>query len=266
MNMKRQTMLFLLFSMSIWVRISAQIFTPVIDETALQFRVKQVDEFFARFNYETDYKGDAPTDKSVETRKKNLLTLFNLDAFTLADKSYSTELTALVDSIIKNNTKIHYEDSTWHAEAISSLTYDGKKYDATFFLRTERKKGVMFRWAIFGIESSMFKQFPAEPKDSISISPADHGLAFMTVPQTLNLNRTAIGTAFTRDYKRNNLNVLDFLLSAGKVVVGPVTKAKFYFDLPYGSFMLERIEKEEGYNQGWLINKINLKSNDEKEK
>lgn len=82
----------------------AQIFTTVINETALQFRVKQIDEFFTRFNYETDYTGkepQSPTDK--EMHRKNLLTLVNLDKFKGDGNEPDSVLNRFVDYVIDKN-------------------------------------------------------------------------------------------------------------------------------------------------------------------
>lgn len=39
----------------------AQFATTFIDETELQFKVKQIDEFMQRFNYDITYDGKKPT-------------------------------------------------------------------------------------------------------------------------------------------------------------------------------------------------------------
>lgn len=246
---------------------SAQIFTTVIDETALQFRVKQIDEFFTRFNYETDYKGDvpkAPSDR--EEHRKNLLTLVNLDKFKNKEGVFDSTLTRFVDYVIDKNIKINYQDTIWEAEVIGSLMFEGKKYDAIFTLKTEKVKDVIYKWVVTGIKSSLFKNFPDKPQSTITISPAEHGIGFMTIPETFNLNKSAVGTAFKRGYQRNNLVVFDYLMSSGKIKMSTITKVLFHFHLKDIDFDVERIEKYHNYNQGWLINSINFKSQNKNEK
>lgn len=260
---------FLLLAISLFLQqnIKAQIFTTVIDENALQFRVKQIDEFFVRFNYETDYKGDSPADPlDKEEQRKNMLTLFNLDNFSNENREIDSTVNKFIDYLIDDKIKIHYEDSTWSAEANSSFLYEGKKYDIVFVLKPERIKGVMFKWVITDIQSSLFAQFPQAPKDSIVISPAEHGISFMTLPETLNLNNLSVGTTYAKGYHRSNLPVFDFLVASGKVKMNAVTKVIYHFHLKDADFDVERIEKEKSYNQGWLINKLNFRKemNDEK--
>lgn len=260
---------FLLLVLSLWLRssINAQIFTTVIDENALQFRVKQIDEFFARFNYETDYKGDKPANPSDrEEQRKNMLTLFNLDDFTNEKHEVDSTVNRFIDYLIDNNIKIHYEDSVWHAEARSSFSCEGKKYDVVFTLKPECIKGVRFKWVITDVLSSFFSLFPQEPKDTITISPAEHGIGFMTLPETINLNKMSVGTLYTKGYQRSNLPVFDFLAASGKIKMNAVTKVVYHFHLKKADFDVERIEKESSYNQGWLISKLNFKEDVENEK
>ena len=238
----------------------AQIFTNVIDETALQFRVKQIDEFFVRFNYETDYKGEKPKlPYSREEHKKNLLTLLNIEKFTNANHQLDSIASKFVDHIIDDSIQIHYEDTTWFSEARGSLVYNGKIRDVTVILKTERIKDVMYKWVVKDIQSSLFSPFPKEPKDSITISPAEHGIGFMTIPETFNLNKASVGTSFAKGYQRHNLIIFDFLMATGKIKMNAITKVIFHFQLKDFDFDVERIEKDTGYNQGWLINKIRKK-------
>ena len=258
--MKKYRLNVLLTFLFVCQLVSAQIFTHVFDENALQFKVKQIDEFFVRFNYETDYKGDKPLDKSdKEAQKKNLLTLFNLDKYSKSNHDVDDIANRFADYIIDNGVKIHYEDTIWCAEAKGTIVSGGKNYDIVFWLKPERVQDVIFRWVITDVESSLFKQFPEHPKDSISISPAEHGIGFITLPETFNLNKSAVGTSFFKGYSRNRLVVFDYLMALGKIKMNPITSVVYHFHLNEADFDVERIEKEKGYNQGWLINKIIIK-------
>lgn len=257
MKVKIERCLLLIVSLMSLQSIHAQIFTTVFDEDALQFRVKQIDEFFARFNYETDYKGEKPNDSAnKEEHRKNLLTLFNLEKFSNEKQELDPILNKFVDYVINNHVKIHYEDTTWCAEAKGSLMFEGKRNDVTFLLKTERTKDVIFRWVVTEVQSPIFNSFPHHSNDSICISPADHGIGFMTLPEMFNYNKASVGTAFAKGYQRDNLVVFDYLMAKGKIKMNAITKVVFHFHLKNIRFDVERIEKDKGYNQGWLINNI----------
>lgn len=249
----------MLFVLSIQ-QVLAQIMTTVIDETALQFRVKQIDEFFTRFNFETDYKGDKPLNDTLkEERVKNMLTLFNLDKYKNPQNEIDSVVYQLIDYVIVNGLSIHYEDSTWYAEAVSSVVYEGKKQPFTYVLKPEQIEKMMYRWVICDVKSPLFLSFKDSQNGKITISPAEHGVAFMSVPETLNLNADKVGTCFAKGYERNNLPIFDFLMFTQKLKVNPITKVIFHFQLGDYTFSVERIEKEQSYNQGWLINDVQLK-------
>lgn len=248
----------MLFILSIQ-QMPAQIMTTVIDETALQFRVKQIDEFFTRFNFETDYKGDKPLSDTIkEERVKNMLTLFNLDKYKNPKNEIDSVVYQLIDYVIDNETSIHYEDSTWYAEAFGSVVFEGKKQPFTYVLKPEQIEKMMYHWVISDVHSPLFSSFEDLQNGKITLSPAEHGVAFMSVPETLNLNADKVGTCFAKGYERNNLPIFDFLMFTKKLKVDPITKVIFHFKLGDYTFSVERIEKEQSYNQGWLINDIQL--------
>lgn len=235
----------------------SQIFTTVIDETALQFRVKQVDEFFQRFNYEVTYTGEQPSDgRNSETGRKNLMTLFNMDKFMDEKHKPNTMMQEFMEYVLAKDVKLHYEDTTWCAEVKTSIICEGKKYNATLTLKTERVKDVIFQWVITDVSSPLFTCFPTKPKGHLSISPASHGTGFISLPESVNLNKTAVATALPQGYKRSVLSAFDYLFASGKAKLGPVTNVVYRFNIGKYAFIVEHIEKAKGYNQGWLINSI----------
>lgn len=255
--MRKKFLSLLLILLFAQCSLNAQIFSTVIDETALQFRVKLIDEFFDRFNYEVDYKNEKPQHPiDKEKRKINFLTLLNLDKFMSSANKLDPLARSFVDYVIDNDEKIAYEDSTWNAEAIGSFIYEKKKYDIVLILKTEHVKNCIYRWVISDIKSSFFKQFPSKPDGSLTIPPSEHGISFISLPEMFNLNKTALACAYEKGYSRNNLVVFDFLMAIGKINMNAITKVVFHFHLKNFDFDVERIEKEKGYNQGWLINKI----------
>ena len=218
--------------------------------------MKQIDEFFTRFNLETNYKGETIKDShKKEEYKKNLLTLLNLEKF-YSNNQIDSIANNFIDYIIENDIKIHYEDTTWYAKVLCSFDYEGKKYEATLKLNTEKIQGFRYKWVIADIDSPFFKNYPIIPEDSIIISPADHGIGFITLPETLNLNNTAVSTTFSKGYSRNYLFIFDYLMTRNKIKIKSIKKVIYHFEVKNYSFDVERIEKNDGYNQGWLINNI----------
>lgn len=98
----------------------AQFAATYIDELELQFKVKQIDEFMQRFNYDITYDGKKPivnkdSIKYKEDRVKNMLTLFNLDNFMGKNKKPTKLASDFIEYAISNNYRLNYADSTWTA-------------------------------------------------------------------------------------------------------------------------------------------------------
>ena len=238
--MKRHILLLWAFAAITIPKAEAQIFTQVIDEEELQFKVKLIDEFFQRFNYETDYKGnpitrqkDSISSDSV-VKRKNLMTLFNLDTFK----------------------RIHYADTTWCAEAIASVVINKKSYPINIFLQTEHVKDVIYKWVITDIESPLFSQFEDSVETNVAILPGAHGSSFITLPETVNLNAHSVKALFHKGYKPSTLSVFGFLVSCGMMKLKQVTKVTYHFRIDEYKFKVERFEKKNSYNKGWLISEI----------
>lgn len=255
-------LLLLLFVILISTTTDAQIFTQVIDEQELQFKVKLIDEFFRRFNYETNYMGEPIVEQSdslhsdTVMKRKNLITLFNLDSFMDENKKMDSISTEFLDYVIRNNKKIHYADTTWYAETVSSVIMDGKSYPIKIFLHTEHVKDVIYKWAITDVESSLFSNLVDSVDLKISIMPGAHGSSFITLPETINLNAESVRSLFSKNYKPCILTVFDYLISTGKLKIQNITKVVYHFQLDAYEFTVERFEKEKSYNKGWLISKI----------
>lgn len=241
----------------------AQIFTQVIDEKELQFKVKQIDEFFRRFNYETDYEGnviaDLPDSLSTDSvlKRKNLMTLLNLDVFANDKNELDSVASAFLNYVIDNHLTIHYADTTWFAEAFLSTTYRGKSDPIRLYLKTEQVKDVIYKWVIADVLSPLLDVLTESVKDSLTIYPGAHGTSFMTVPNQINLNARSVRTLYPKGYQTSSLPVFEFLVSTEQIKLSSITKVNYHFRLDDNySFVVEKIEKADSYNKGWLINRI----------
>ena len=259
---KLKIFLLLVFVAIISLKSEAQIFTQVVDEQELQFKVKLIDEFFRRFNYETDYAGNpiaAPTDSvplDTVAKRNNLAMLLNHDIFMNDSTGLNAISTDFLNYVIKHNKQIHYTDTTWYAEAISSVAMDGKTYPINIYLRTEQVKDVIYKWVITDVESPLFASLVDSVETKVSIMPGAHGSSFITLPETVNLNAKSVKSLFYKDYVPCTLTMFDFIVSTGKAKLKHVTKVIYHFNIDDYEFVVERLEKEKSYNSGWLISKI----------
>lgn len=236
-----------------------QILPDSIDERALQFKVKQIDEFMNRFNYDISYDGARVKDrKDTELRKKNMYTLFNLDQF--GDSiGYPNELVKkFCDDIIRKDVRIHYEDTTWQAELVCEATFNNKLRKISLLLQTEKIREYEYKWVIADVSGDLFETGDQAELQGLLISPAEHGINFMTLPATITSHAKAVAVLSPQGHREDKLSVFNFLVSHGILKIKSIKEVKYHFYLPDYCFEVERIEKDQSYNTGWLINKIEV--------
>lgn len=240
---------------------SAQFATTFIDEVELQFKVKQIDEFMQRFNYDITYDGKMPTMlkdsiKNKENRIKNMLTLFNLDKYMDKNKKPKKIALDLIEYAIKSNCKLKYTDSTWTAILKCWSIYQGQKRNINLYLNVEKIKDVEYKWVISNVNGKMFENAKDSTNKRVLISPAEHGIGFMSVPTTINTNALSISSLDYKAHKNDNLSIFNFLIASKALKITNIEKVSYRYVLGKYSFDVERIEKEKSYNKGWLINNI----------
>lgn len=237
---------------------SQDLFPHVFDETELKFKVVQIDEFMTRFNYDKAYDGSTPLEKCdslyLNERLKNMATLFNLDKFGTEQGILDSLSLSLCNYVIENDIRLDYRESSWYAKVDVGVTFTQKKQSVSLYLHPEQIKENEYKWVIGDVDSSIISK--EETKDSLLIFPSEHGISFVSLPEKIKLKPKAVNTLFCKDYKYDNLSVFDFLISNQLCKIGNVQKVVFHFDLPDYSFDVERIERDNDYNQGWLVNSI----------
>lgn len=245
----------------------SQIFTEVIDENELIFKVKSIDEFFQRFNYEVNYKGESvtfqndTTTSSLEMKRKSLITLLDFETFLDKDRNTDSISTAFLKYVMDNEYKINYADTIWYAEAISSFKMNDKEYPITLYLQTEHVRDVIYKWVIRDVDSPLFSNLTDSISSEHSIFPGAHGTSFITLPETINLNARYIQSFFYKGYKPNLLSVFAYLVERGEVKMQKVTNVIYHINIGDYKVKVERFNKSNSYNNGWLISEITKNNN-----
>lgn len=239
----------------------AQFATTYIDELELKFKVKQIDEFMQRFNYDITYDGKRPiiakdSIKYKEERVKNMLTLFNLDKFMDKNKRPSKLASDFLEYAINNNYRLNYADSTWTANVKCWGTYQGQKRAINLTLKVEKIKGVEYKWVIASVDGKIFDPLKEKRDSSLQITPAEHGIGFISLPTLLNTNASSIASFDSKEYKNEKLSIFNYLIATRTLRLTSVEKVSYHYRLGEYCFDVERIEKEKSYNKGWLINNI----------
>ncbi len=203
-----------------------------INEDLLKGRVKQIEEFMARFNCEEDWEGNSIADSNDSTlRSKYLHTLFDYSLF----KEENGKLTAMAEQfiaeVVNKGYRIHYTDTTWLAKVRCKAKLCGTPTALTFYLRIQQVAPYEYRWVVAGAESPLF-QNTADSIPPLKISPVEHELGFTGL----------------------------LSLTSPKLQVTLIEDISYQFhNIPGYSFSIERIERKDSYNTGWLITSLTIR-------
>lgn len=229
-----------------------------IKEDLLKGRVKQVEEFMARFNYEEDWEGKKVNDSAdTSLRAKYLQTLFDYSRFRDDDGKLIPVAEHFVQDVVEHRYMIHYTDSSWVAKVRCKAVIDRKTTDVTLILRTEQVAPHEYHWVISGVESPIFnKELEKAPRPVIS--PIEHEIGFTGLLSLSSKGEKDVSRLFPQSMSYDRLSMLSILLKNGLIKLTEIEKVCFlFFNVPGYSFTIERIERKDSYNTGWLITSLN---------
>ncbi len=198
--------------------------TGHINERLLQGRVKQVEEFMARFNGDEDWQGGRMTVSDSIMRTKYLRTLFDHAVFPMKQGIMENKMAEqFISEVIRGNARLDYTDKAWQAEVDCRCVKNDTAFSATLTMRTVKVGDCEYRWEVVGMSDARMDVF-----SGLRLSPVEHEAGF-----------TAL------------------LSMRLPVRVRVVSSMRFVFHtVPNYTFTVERIEKRNSYNTGWLITSL----------
>lgn len=234
--------------------------------------VKQIDEFFERFNNDTSsyikkvYK--LYKTKNNFDRRKLIKSLFNYEG-----KFWRT---GLIDSFLNKAllTKMpnagDWYGEGWFAEAKCRFQFNASIVDVPVILRifTDEKK--RSRWIITGVRPGIIEQYNESVPIKIRtvktkfINPANHGTNFIELREAFSDKEHLSDYFDTSFFHRNNTLQFYQALQSNAVKFMFVKDIKYHFLNVSGYVFSVEYFSRESSNSGWLIN--NLKFATEKDR
>lgn len=223
-------------------------------EEAFKQRVKILDEFFRRFNYEEGPNGTLPQD-SVEIRHQALLlTLFDEGYAKSADENTKTKIKEFVTLISNQNESItlSYHDKGWYARSEWDATLDNKPVKLSLTLVTEREPN-KDKWSISSAEADFLEGMQLV---NSTLSPVTHDLDFMQVKKILKVGEGDLSGYAVESYTDNPLTKFFALIESGHLVLKQAPRPTYVFtQVPGWVFELNYFERK-GDNTGWRISSL----------
>ena len=220
---------------------------PYLDN--FKFQVPQIGEFMSRIN------GDAVIVDHGDTlsREETLLSLFHKD--TCLRDTVVTK--AFIKGVIENPTKIHFEDTTWHA-VVTCIINDNKGNDdkISLILRTQKRGDYLYKWVISDAFGDILDLKPQKSNPGLMISPADNELEFPSLSFITNKESVNIVNYISAGNQINSLSVFLTLIYNHIITIKSVLKVQYIFDDISGYRLVVDRYVGTSKNAGWLISDI----------
>ncbi len=237
------------------------------DDGRLAASTKQVNQFFRRFNAEESIDGSKrynPGDQLY--RDRQLRSQFISILFDNETSGISKEIKSeFAKEILSENYPqyLNFHKGDWFAEVSSDFTYNGKRENATLFLKLQ-PEGLGFEWVIDRVHFEPFKNIFKKPtgNDKGFLHPLSHELGFMNLRRAFQDSKTP--ESYThKEYEPDYLTLFLYEMKKGNIKYESVTEVKFhFFQINNWYFELNQFNRP-GFNTGWLIgNLVKLKPGD----
>jgi len=185
--------------------------------------------------------------------------IFKLINHEMGEGNKEAEFERLMDfanTVVKDSVCLNFCDSLWFAEVCCNVLFKGKKEKLTLFLRTEKVKDYVYRWAICGAKGALL-ELPVDTARQFMISPVEKELSFMCLSSVTDRNHAP----FIASYKAKNvsihpLSVFLVMVRNGDLRVVNAEKVKFHFLQVPGYVFTIACFNRMSMNAGWLIDSV----------
>lgn len=249
-------LLFLFCSLEVISQID--VVTDYDNRPELLARVKQVDEFIHRFNFNSQ-KIDLITLKV--NQRSDMIPLLIDQRYA---KQHPQKLKSFVQSSLTNELLSFYDDD-WYAVVKCEGIYQNKNVRMDLVLQVETFKDHSSKWTLVGAYAP-FLNVEADCTDANKlISPSNNEVGFLGLNRVFD-DPSNIGAYTPESYQFDYLSILLHEVKLGNFKFKQTLYSKYYFtQIQDWVFVLEHFNRE-GFNSGWLISElIEVKEKDKKQ-
>lgn len=238
-------------------------------EDVLYAETKQVNQFFRRFNGEEDVEGNRYYAGDKGYRNPQLREKYLENLFDNQNRGISNSLKAEFIATVNNSSRpvyLNFHGGEWFAEVKARFNYQGKREEATLFLRLQEEK-VGSKWILTKAYFAPFAQLFASDTTGGKefLHPMSHELDFMNLRKVFQDNKAKVDQFTARGYQPDFLSILLYEIKNSNLRFETVTDVKFHFFQVDGwYFQLAKFNRP-GYNRGWLLADLSKVTPQEKE-
>ncbi len=228
-------------------------------------RVKQVDEFMKRFNYEwsIDNKPLSYSPADSVRRKEYLLSLFDSDYLQAASLSERQKVADFIEAVENPASpfflKFHRQE--WYAEVSVKALYKGKETRLLLYFKTHLNPQQISSWKLASVWADFLDITPA---DTLSLTPISHEINFTKFVKEAESSPQNMASLADETFRPDQRNTFFFLLKNGELQLKESTTLACHFlAIPGWAFEVRHFERKEG-NVGWLISQLHRFDSTEK--
>ena len=224
------------------------------------YQVKQISQFFDRFNFTEPLK---LSDDNILSRKKNLVSLINMQDNNLTRNPVTIEFLKYVGDQA-NHIYLNFDDSNWFSTAHCSFVYHNRSIIVDIILQVQGDKVNGFKWVITGVKNDIFSHSTVSGSVTpIFINPMNNEVGFSELSKAIR-EKDKIFFYASSSFKPNALSAFFFMLQNGDIIFKQINSIDYqFFQVPGWIFQVKDFNRSE-YNSGWLI--ASIMKIDEKEK
>lgn len=252
----------LLFIQNIFGQRNQTIGNVIFDESLLYAEVKQMNQFFRRFNNEEDSRGvkyttESPYYHNNEIRSQYFNSLYDKNSL-LLNYSIKSEFSDFVLQS-ENPYFLDFYKTHWYAEVSAKVLWNNSEIkDFIYYLKIEAdRKG--HKWVISNVYFAPFdNRFPIL-SDSIKnqhfLHPKSHEIDFINMPKEFR-NTEYLSAYFCKEFTPDYLTLFLYENNKGNIRFLSVNTIKFHFLLDEGWYFEVSYLNRNDMNSGWLITNL----------
>ncbi len=208
-------------------------------------KVKQIDEFIHRFNFNVNKFN--PEVLGISRREEQLPLLF--------ERNYKSQNEQKVDDFswaAMYSPRLSFYNPDWYAVVKCEATYRGKKVQMDLTLKVQISDNGGASWIIAGAETP-FLYTSAECNDpSKMIPPSNNEVGFVGLYRVFN-DKNNLSAYYPKTYEADYLSILLYAVKNGEIkFIQPLSIRYYFAQVVDWIFVVEHFNREEK-NSGWLI-------------
>lgn len=219
------------------------------------FEVKQIDEFFERFNDEKtlikEYISKNYNNTEV-TREDLIKSLFNRKSANIKNADVSSFI-KMVDNP-ERPVKLSFYDDDWYARVKCSVVYEEKERELFLLMRVQKENNGACKWVVHNVYAEFLKTSDGSDPDAF-LNPVSHATDFMALDRAFK-DTDNLKAYLSSGFQDDQLSKFVIEMQKNRITFRHVENISYHFFQVDGwIFSVENFQRKEK-NSGWLISRL----------